>query len=84
MLRYKYTAYTIEIYSGFFETIVRLSGNHTNTDRGHIFTIPKRLTFYDELHNSDALPTTVIEKALVSKPNLIITAINSELLDQGG
>ena len=51
---YKYTAYTIEIYRGFYETIVRLSGDHTNTDHGHIFTIPKRLTFYDELHNSDA------------------------------
>ena len=25
---------------------MRLSGDHTNTDRGHIFTIPKRLTFY--------------------------------------
>ena len=78
MLRYKYAAYTIELYRGFYETIVRLSADHTNTDHGHFFTIPKRLTFYDEIHNSDALATIVIEKVLVSKPNLIITAIHSK------
>ena len=84
MLRYKYTAQPVEIYRGFYQTIVRLSGGHTNTDDGHIFTIPKRLTFYDELHNSDASAPAVIEEPSISKPNLIITAINSKLLDQGG
>jgi hypothetical protein len=82
--RYKYTACTNEICRGFCEAIVRLSGDRSNTDHGHIFTIPKRLTFYNELYNSDALATTVIENALVSKPNLKITVINSKLLDQGG
>ena len=55
-----YIVYAIEIHRGFYEIIVRLSGDHTNTDHGHIFTVPKNLTFYDELHNADALLTTVI------------------------
>jgi hypothetical protein len=54
MLRYKYTADNVEIYRGFYQTIARLSEDHTNTEHGHIFTITKRLTFYDELQNSDA------------------------------
>jgi len=67
----------------FYQTIVRLSADHTNTGHGHSLTIRKRLTFYDELHNAYASAPTVITQASVSMPNLIIIAINSKLLDQG-